>query len=207
MRSFSNILPWVVVLILLIFLMTRMLKESNQPERIVTSDTILKEIESLGKMELVKYNFKEITELTDVSETYLNLFKLGPDQKIALISEGQAVGCIDLTILTDKDLMVEGDTMFIRLPRPEICYYKLDMERTRIYSLQTNPFEDDSKFIQDAYKHAEREIRQAAMRSGILDQTRTNAELVLKPFLENVSGKHVVIQFGLDMTLPQPVIR
>lgn len=192
------------MVILLVYVVYTAQNDTQEPERIITNDVILKEIESLGKMELVKYNFKEITELIDISETYFNLFKLGPDQKIALISEGQAVGCIDLAGLQSDDITQEGDTIYIRLPRPEICYYKLDLNKTRIYSLQTNPFENDSEFIEQAYKQAEKEIKQAAIRSGILRQTRNNADLILKPMLETITKKVVIIQHSMDTPLPTP---
>lgn len=203
MKVFFRLLPWIALVALLAYLWQIQRNSlSPVPQQVVNHNTLLKEMETLGKMELVKYNFKEITELTDISETYFNLFKLGPDQKIALISEGQAVGCVDLTRVQESDMRTVEDTLYIRLPNPEICYYKLDLENTRIYSLQTNPFEDDSEFIQEAYTQAEREIREAALRSGILGQTKSNATLVLTPIFEQLSGKPVVVQFGMNQPLP-----
>ena len=203
MKSFSRILPWVLVAAMLMFILLRLNSDAgDEPSRIIQNNVVLKEMEAMGKVELVKYNFKEITEVTDIAETYFDVFKLGPDQKIALISEGQAAGCIDLARLQAHDILIEGDTMHIRLPPPEICYYKLDLQRTRIYSLQTNPFEDNDDFIEEAYRQAEKEIHEAALNSGILDQTRTNAEMVLVPMLEKMTGKTVVVQFGLQGRLP-----
>lgn len=191
LRELLRILPWLLFLIIL-FLWWNNYDKNENSQTIVNSSVMLKEIEVLGKMELVRYNFKEITELTELSQEYFRLFKLGPDQKIALITSGQAVGCIDFTKMKEEDIEIIRDTVYIRLPKPEICYYKLDMENTRIYSLQTNPLKDDGPFIQKAYKLAEREIRKAAMSSGILDQTNVNAELILTPLFEEISGKTVV---------------
>jgi hypothetical protein len=200
LRELLRILPWILFLLIL-FLWWNNYNKNEEPQTIVNSSVMLKEIEVLGKMELVRYNFKEITELTEVSEEYFRIFKLGPDQKIALISSGQAVGCIDLTRMKEEDIQINSDTVYIRLPEPEICYYKLDMENTRIYSLQTNPLKEDGPFIQKAYKLAEREIRQAAMTSGILDQTKVNAELILTPIFEKISGKTVVFSKELKGTI------
>lgn len=165
---------------------------SSQPEVTINSSAILSEIETMGKLELVKYNFKEITEVEELSKKYLNVFQLGPDSRIALISEGQAVGCIDLSKVAEEHILIEGDTIFIQLPKPELCYYKLDMDKTRIYSLQTNPLKDEKAFIQKAYKSAEADIKKAALDAGILAQTITNAEIILKPMLERMSGRQVV---------------
>jgi len=157
-----------------------------------STTTILTEMESLGKLELVKYNFKEITELKELSKKYFKIFQLGPDSKIALISEGQAVGCLDLTKINTEDISQSEDTLYVRLPDPELCYYKLDLSKTKIYSLQTNPLNDEKEFIKRAYKEAEEDIKRAALSGGILDQTTANAEKMLKPLLKKLTSKEIV---------------
>ncbi|MEJ2004925.1 MAG: DUF4230 domain-containing protein, partial [Cyclobacteriaceae bacterium] len=103
MNSVFRIIPWIAVVLLAILLLLS--RQEKEPATTVINRTaVLNEIEALGKMELVRYNFKEITEITEISETYFNLFKLGPDQKIALISTGEAVGCIDLMKLGENDI-------------------------------------------------------------------------------------------------------
>lgn len=179
-------------MLLLFFVIKENLSEKTVIEEQLNNTAVLTQIESLGKLELVKYNFKEITELEELSKKYLSIFQLGPDSRIALISEGQAVGCIDLEKMNLDDVLIENDTLFVSLPNPELCYYKLDLSKSRIYSLQTNPLKDERAFIEKAYKSAENEIKKAALNSGILEQTRINAKTMLKPFLENVSGKVVV---------------
>lgn len=191
-RLILKLLPWLIVILLGLWIYLTF-KTAQDTETVINRGAVLQKIESLGKLELVRYNFQEITEVTEMSKEYFRIFKLGPDSKIALISQGQAVGCIDLTKIAEDDITVENDTLYIKLPPAEICYYKLDMENTRIYSLQTNPLKDEKAFIQKAYRHAERDIKESALNSGILEQTRSNAELILKPFLEEVSGKTVVL--------------
>ncbi len=196
-KELLRVLPWVLLLVI-VFWWWQTDKADQSAKTILNTSVILKEVEELGRFELVQYNFKEITELTQVSKEYFNLFKLGPDQKIAIISEGQAAGCIDFTKMNEEDINVKGDTVYIRLPAPEICYYKLDLNKTRIYSLQTSPMKEDGPFIEKAYKVAEDEIRKAALESGILDQTKSNAETMLKPLFEKVSGKTVIFSYALD---------
>lgn len=192
MRDLFKFLPWAILVGVAVWLYTNRDKFTDDEPISVSNETILKEIENLGKLELVKYNFKEITELKKNSKEYLKFFKLGPDSKIALISVGEAVGCIDLAKMKVEDIRTENDTLFIRLPDPELCYYKLDLNKTRIYSLQTNPLIDEKAFVKKAYQNAESEIRKAALNSGILEQTLNNSEQFLKPFLEEISQKTVV---------------
>ncbi len=192
-QIFLRSLPWLIIMALIVWIAIPT-KSSEKPALTIKRSAILREVEAMGKLELVKYNFKEITELTELSEEFLTIFKLGPDSKIALISMGEAVGCLDLSMMNAEDVVLEGDTLYIQLPHPEICYYKLDMEKTEIYSLQTNPLKDEGAFVQRAYRQAEREIKEAALASGILDQTRNNAIIILKPMLERMSGRTVVFR-------------
>ncbi len=202
-KYFVKIIP-VILFVGFIFLVWTFIpsglfkKEPEAPVEVVNHNTILESVESLGKLELVKYNFKEITELTERNRSYLGIFKV-PDSKTVLITNGQAVGCLDLRKLSQEDIILEEDTLFIRLPMPELCYYKLDLNSSRIYSVEkTVYYKDDKMLIEKAYKMAENQIKEAALRSGILDQTSENAEIILKPLLEQVSGKKVTFIYNIQ---------
>lgn len=192
-RLIILIFPWVALIALYLYYNEDETEELQQTQ---LSTAVLQEMEALGKLELVKYNFKEITELQEMSEKFLRIFQLGPDSKIALISQGEAVGCMDLTTITPGSITFDGDTLYLELPEPELCYYKLDMSKTKIYSLETNPLKDERAFIQRAYKAAEQDVKNAAIKSGILQHTRENGEQLLKPLLENITGKTVLFKKG-----------
>ena len=190
---FVKAIPWFLILILGLILYSTNSHRAANPEARITHSTVLQEVEALGRLELVRYNFKDITELEQQSKEYFfKIIKFGPDSKIALVSVGSAVGCIDLTRIEQEDVRLEEDTVYIRLPEPELCNYQLNMEETHIYALETNPMIDEKKFIQRAYTLAEQRIKESALQSGILDQTRDNAEIVLTAILEKMTGKPVV---------------
>lgn len=206
MRLFLKIilkfLPWLVLIGILIFFISKIqgwpFSSEEEPETSVTHTTILNKIEALGKLELVKYNFQEVTELTEKNSNFLGIFPSG-DSKAVLISQGEAVGCIDLTKIRQDDIVIMGDSIFITMPEPEICYHKLNMEKTRIYSIEKGVYyKDEKKMIEKAYRLAERQIRQAALESGILEQTRQNSELILLPLMEELSDKKVFFKRPLD---------
>ncbi len=123
-----------------------------------------------------------------------------------MIASGEAAGCIDLRKVSEDDINTVGDTLIIALPPPELCYYKLDLENTRIHSFSKQGWwsrfftdENEEKAIYEmAYRNAERQIRIAALQSGILEKTEDNARLILKPLFENISGKTVFFTFHLQ---------
>ena len=88
-----------------------------------TQTVVLQEITSLGKLELVRYNFKDIVE-QQITKLWL------PDAKAVLIVQGEAVGCVDLTQMKIADIEAGKDTLVVHLPEPELCavsYTHLDV--------------------------------------------------------------------------------
>ncbi len=190
--------PWVFLLICGYLVWNnwsqiKFLPQANDESEI--QNLVLERMETLGKLELTKYHFQEITEIQKVGRDFYNLFKLEGDSKAVLISKGEAVGCLDLTKMEAIDLAINQDTLIIQLPAPEICYFKLDLDQTRVYALETGIFTNEKGFIEKAYQSAENQIKEAALNSGILLQTKQNAELVLKPILQELSGKAVILRY------------
>lgn len=172
--------------------------ENSQPEVVVNHNTILTTVEELGKMELVRYNFKDVVEYEKEVSRWV------PNSKVALIVAGEAVGCIDFTKLRAEDIQFSGDTLVqVALPEPEICYYKVDHSKSKVFSKENTYFQD-ADLVQDSYRYAEDNVREAALNSGILRQTQVNAEKVLKPMLEEITGRRVVLVQQRTIQNPQP---
>lgn len=184
-----------VVLAIVIYLMSAV-RDRPAARDSFDHTVILERMEAMGKVELARYNFKEITEARRLSPEFFRIFKLGPNSRAVLIAKGEAAGCVDLTKIAGGDVVVQGDTLLVRLPSPELCYYKLDLENTSLYLLETGFFVDEAKFVEEAYRSAERQIRNAAFEGGILEQTMINAEVILKPVFEEISGKKVLLSFA-----------
>jgi Protein of unknown function (DUF4230) len=161
-----------------------------------THAMVLEEIQSLGKLELVRYNFKDIVEHEQIVQWM-------PNPKAVLIVQGEAIGCIDLTKITTSDIATASDTVVVHLPEPELCSYKIDHTKSKVYNTEF-VFMEEAKLVDAAYQQAEKQIQKAALEMGILDQTKRNAEQILKPVLEKVSGKKVVLQYRMKATLSKP---
>ncbi len=211
-RLFLKFIPWAIVVLLLIFLWLRRLSDFSTPEKLtVENTTILQEIEALGKLELVKYRFKEVIEAEKTAKKWARYFPLGSDMKAVIIASGEAVACIDLTKIQKQDIEFGNDTIFIDLPPAELCYFKIDLQNSKLYDFKaTNSIykyldnEDKAaEFIQETYAKAESQIKAAALESGILQDAERMSGEVLQPFLSNISQQTVVLRFP---NLPNKVI-
>ena len=160
----------------------------NKTESVHT--IVLQEMTAMGKLELVKYNFKDVVE-QEVVKTWL------PNAKAVLIVQGEAIGCVDLTKMQIADITSEAETLVVNMPEPELCVFKIDHEKSRIYNTEY-AFNDEGKLVQEAYKQAEKQIQKSALDMGIIDQTKENARKILTPMLEKASGRKVVIKFPMN---------
>ncbi len=158
----------------------------HEPTVEVTHQTVLKAVEDLGKLELVRYQFRDVVEYTERG--------LVVDDKLALIVAGEAVGCLDLRKVKAQDVVLQGDSVVrITLPAPELCYYKVDHRKSKVFQKDTFFFSDDAALVDKAYRYADAQVRRAALNSGILAQTQANADKILVPLLTKLSGRRVVI--------------
>ncbi len=150
----------------------------------VTQKLVLNQVTALGKIELVNYQFRDVVE-SELQKTLL------PNSKALLIISGQVIGCIDLTKLKGESLIFKTDSLLIKLPSPEICSNKIDHSQSKVYDVSLFSLLDQSQLIDEAYKKAELQITDSALEMGIINQTKQNADKILKPMFENISGKKV----------------
>ena len=155
----------------------------------ITDSGMVQKISSMGKLELVKYEMKDII---DQREVHLIL----PDSRVLFLAVGEVTACIDLTKVKKSDITQTKDSVVVYLPRPEICYTKLDHEKSKVYDIRGVMFEDGAKdMVEDVYKLAEKRILNNANQMNVLGLARQNAQLIFKPLLESISGKTVVLNF------------
>ena len=192
-RLLFRLLPWVLIIVAGVFFWRifgsffNKPEEKKEPEVVVNFNTVLTSVEDLGRMELVRYNFKDVVEYEKTVSRFI------PNSKLVLIVSGEAVGCVDFAKITQADIQFQGDTLVqVALPAPEICYYKVDHSKSKVFSKENTYFQD-AELVEEGYKYAEQNVKKAALNSGILRQTTVNAEKILKPMLEEITGRRVVL--------------
>lgn len=173
----------------LIFLFFYIKHEFNTTRTEVTEDAMVTRVIAMGKLELVKYAMKDVVEKKE-------LHMILPDSRVLFVAVGEVTACIDLTKVKKGDISQSKDTVEISLPQPEICYVKLDHQKSRVYDVSGVWFPDKTRtMVEDVYKLAEKKMLATATEMNLIGKARENAGLIFKPFLENISGKKVVIRF------------
>lgn len=184
------ILPWLGLIILSAILY----KQCSTPKEtekeyveVVKHNMVIDKIEAIGKLELVKYHIKDIVEHTTEMDWW-------PDPKVVLIVSGEVAACVDLSKVDSTDISIKQNEITVMLPAPEVCYFKVNHQDSKVYNID-DKFLDQAKLIDKAYRQAEAQVKAAALKMGILDETKKNAQMILKPMLESFSEKKVTILF------------
>ena len=142
---------------------------------------VIKEIRSLQRLETASFTIEKIIDGGTTGNNIFQQFLFG--DKILLIAHGSVIAGFDLSQISDKDLEVDGTTLRLTLPKPQILVATLDNTQTKVYDRQKgllNPGEKDLET--NARKAAEDSIRQAACDGGILTQATDNARKQLTAF-------------------------
>jgi len=140
-------------------------------------------------MELTKFTIKDVIQKNVIKNWW-------PDSKVLFIAVGEVAGCIDLSKVTKNDVKRSGDSIIITLPKPEICYIKINHEQSKVYDISGVYFKEDTKqMVEEVYIIAEKEISKEAYKLGIMEETKKNANLILKPLFENITEKKVGLKF------------
>lgn len=148
----------------------------------------VEKIESMGKLELVKMNIKDVLEQTKERPLYL------PNAKTVLIVSGEVLAGIDLEKVKKEDIHVSGDKVTVKLPQPEIFSSKINHEKSKVYNVEWGGF-SSAELVDEAYRSAEKAIIESAKTTGYEATCENNAKLLLTPIFREMSGKEVEISF------------
>lgn len=189
LRRFS-ITPYIVVVILTLILGWFLFRPKPEGPKITeTNDMAVTKIQAIGRMELVKLTVKDVLEY-NIERDFL------PDSKVLLVVSGEMAGCIDLAKIRKEQITVKDSVVHIILPKPEICYYKIDQQKTRIYNATTYFLLDNEALItQLAYKRAENYFKSDSLNRVVYKETEAKVQTMLKPLLESITQKKVVLEF------------
>lgn len=153
---------------------------------------VVRQVQQLRRLETVVYRMDKIVA-GGREHPYLPPLLAG--EKLLLMVHGEVVAGVDLGRIGSEDVRVTGKTVEIKLPPPEIFSTRLDSERTRVYSRDTGLFSRADPNLETLVRReAERDLRQAAEKDGILQAARQNATGTLVNLLRGLGFENVVVR-------------
>jgi hypothetical protein len=188
-----KIIGFIVLILAIAFGIERYINYKNPTYKInMSSQTVIKQIRSLNRLETSTYTIEKIIDV-GTSGSKFSQFLYG--DRILLIAHGEVVAGFDLGKLNEDDINVSGDTLRVTMPSPEILVTKLDSEQTRVYDRQQGLLtKGDENLESEARTEAEKVIKDAACKGGILEDASKNARNQLTGLFKSLGFVTVIIE-------------
>ncbi len=154
----------------------------EQPARTTTGTVVVEVIQDLNRLATVRWT-ESVPVTRESGGTEFEQFLTG--ERVLLVAVGEVEAGVDLSALGEGDVRVEGETVTIRLPEPEIFSTDINEDATYVYDRDYGVlnFRPDDGLIKEARTEAEDRILDAARENGILEQAQSNAEESVRTFV------------------------
>jgi hypothetical protein len=147
----------------------------------------IQSIKAQAKLATIEYN--TVTEIyrENVPAGWLNDL-LGTKERLLMLVYGDVQAGFDLDKLKKEDLWTDGKRVRLVLPTPEILSSSIDFDRTHIVYYENNLIlEQNNPNMQgEALEEAQKAIREAALKEGILDKANLHGKLYYENFLRSL---------------------
>ena len=159
-------------------------------EKQIDLGALVTSVRELSRLETASMRVMHVSTIT---QTY----KMIPDaisgDELTFLATGDVVAGIDLSYLQQKDVWRESDgTLVMRLPSPQVLMTRVDNRESRVINRKTGLLRRaDVDLESRARQHAEQQIRNEAVKKGILLMASQNAEKKLAEFLHTVGFQKV----------------
>jgi hypothetical protein len=163
----------------------------ERPARTTTSPVVVEGVRELDRLATVRVTESILVTRESGGENALD--RLFSGEKVLLVAAGDVEAGVDLSGIGGDDVRVEGETVTIRLPEPEVLSASLDEEKTRVYDRDYSPLNlrPDDDLVEEARAEAEERIEAAARENGVLDTAETNAEESIGAFVQVLGFERV----------------
>ena len=162
----------------------------EEPAQTTTGPVVVEGVQDLNRLATVRWR-ESVIVTRESGGTELERFLAG--EKVLLVATGDVEAGVDLASLGRDDVKVNGETVTISLPEPEILSVSLDEQKTGVYDRDFGPLNlhPDDDLVEQARAAAVDRIEQAARDEDILDQAEQNAEDSIRAFVRTLGFDEV----------------
>jgi hypothetical protein len=163
---------------------------TKRSEQTVDISQVVTRVQDLARLETAAMR---VMHVATTSQSYELIPNAIAGDEITLVSTGDVIAGVDLSQLRQQDIRRDLDgTLVIKLPPPQILITRLDNRQTKVISRKTGFFRRaDSGMEGRARDYAERQIRDEAVRRGILQTAGRNAETKVGAFVRTLGAQRV----------------
>ena len=169
----------------------------TRKEEMADIGTLVTRVRDLNRLETATMR---VANVSTVTQTYDLIPNALAGDELTLYSAGDVIAGVDLSLLKPDDVHREPDgTIVVRLPPPQLLVSRLDNRASHVIQRRTGVFRRaDIGMEGRARQYAEQNIRNEAIRRGILQLAQTNAEGRVAELLHTLGAAKVRFEATKD---------
>jgi hypothetical protein len=153
--------------------------------------TIINDVRSLARLETIQYSVEKVITAETGQEVFGPLF----GDRLLFVAHGVVIAGFDLNQMEASDLKLRDGILTVQLPDPEVFIATLDNDKSYVYDRQTGLLTKGEQDLETlARQAAEREIYNAALDDGILDQAAENGKVYLTRLFGTLGFDNVLFE-------------
>ncbi len=159
-------------------------------EEMADLDTIVTRVRDLNRLETANMR---VVNVSTVTQSYDLIPNALAGDELTLYSAGDVIAGVDLSLLQPSDIHREPNgTIVVRLPPPQLLVSRLDNRASHVIERRTGVFRRaDIGMEGRARQYAEQNIRNEAVKRGILPLAQQNAEARVAGLLHTLGAQKV----------------
>jgi hypothetical protein len=160
--------------------------------KFANTPVIVQQIQSLSELVTVKFILEKVVAYDD-PKFFADLIPLG-ENKLILLAHGVVKAGVDLSKLTNDDVIVSERKITLTIPQARLTDAYLDEKHTQVLDRQTGLLRTfDKNLEKTARQYALAEIQRAARQGGIEREANQRAKDQLTALLRTLGYKEVEI--------------
>lgn len=151
--------------------------------------SVIRQIRNLSQLVTVKYTIQKAVALEEQKVPF-------GTERLLLFVQAEVAAGLDLSHLRDDDIKVQPDgIVLVSLPAADVTSVEIDDNLTRVWDRSITwwtpwvPYNQDLE--RQARLEARNEVEKAARDMGILDQSRQNAQAIIRSLLMSAGAADV----------------
>ena len=178
------------------FIVWRIAKKTIQQEvlapqeRVIDISTLVTHVRELHRLETASM---DVIHVGTVRQTYKLVPNAIAGDEITFLAAGDVIAGLDLSQLQPNDVWRSPDgTINLRLPRAQVLVTRVDNAKSRVLTRKTGVLRRaDVDLETRARQHAETNIRNEALKKGVLTIAQQNGEKKMAEFLHTLGFEKV----------------
>lgn len=168
--------------------------EITSPQ-INNSYLIVKQVQTLSELTTTKFIMDAIVPIS--SSRKLGNLVIG-ETNLLYVARGEVKAGLDLSKISETDVVVAGDTLKITLPAPEILDEKIDVNQSQVYDYDRGFLNLGPDVAPELQTQAQRQtlakIIETACQQKILDQANEKAVILINGLMQTAGYEKIEVK-------------